>query len=139
MRVGMYQRYRGGSIDEGWTRFLFEKIAFPYTTLHDANIEKGGLRSSYDVIIIPHDSKDMITGKTDEDAAPSQQPYPPEYMSGLAGDGEDALRTFVNEGGMLVSFGDATEFAIDTFHLNVRNVLDGVSSKDFFCPGSTFE
>jgi hypothetical protein len=137
MRVGMYQRYRGGSIDEGWTRFVLEKFAFPYTTLHDADIEKGGLRSSYDVIIIPHDSKNMITGKTDEDAAPSQQPYPPEYMSGLAGKGEDALRTFVNEGGMLVAFGDATEFAIDTFHLDVRNVLDGVPSKEFFCPGST--
>ncbi|HXV63390.1 MAG TPA: M14 metallopeptidase family protein [Vicinamibacteria bacterium] len=136
MRVGMYQRYRGGSMDEGWTRFLLERFAFPHTTLHDEDVKRGGLRSSYDVIIIPHDSKETILGKQDEEE-PGPAPYPPEYMSGLAGEGEDALRTFVREGGTLVSFGDATEFAIDTFSLNVRNVLAGIPSKDFFCPGST--
>ena len=29
MRVGMYQRHRGGNMDEGWTRFLLEQFAFP--------------------------------------------------------------------------------------------------------------
>ncbi len=143
MRVGMYQRYRGGSMDEGWTRFLLERFGFPYTTLHDADIEKGGLRSTLDVIIIPHDPKDLITGDVDplddkvevDPAAP--QSYPPEYMSGLAGDGVEALKAFVREGGMLVSFGNATEFAIEAFALHVSNVLADVPTKEFFCPGST--
>ncbi|HSF15767.1 MAG TPA: M14 metallopeptidase family protein [Vicinamibacteria bacterium] len=136
MRVAMYQRYRGGSMDEGWTRFLLERFAFPYSTLHDEDVKRGSLRSSYDVIIIPHDSKATLLGKEDEEER-GPAPYPPEYMSGLAGEGEDALRTFVSEGGTLVSLGDATELAIDTFSLNLRNVLAGVPSKDFFCPGST--
>jgi hypothetical protein len=137
LRIGMYQRYRGGSMDEGWTRFLLEQFAFPYTTLHDAEIENGGLRDSFDVIIIPHDSEEMITGEIEPREGFAPQVYPPEYMSGLAGEGEDALRTFVNEGGRLVAFGDATKFAIDTFSLNVIDVVDGVSTQDFFCPGST--
>ena len=140
MRVGMYQRYRGGSMDEGWTRFLLEQFAFPYTTLHDEDIEKGELRASFDVIIIPHDSKELITGEVEEEQAGEPPPsYPPEYMSGLAGDGVDALRTFADEGGTVVSFGDATEFAIEAFSLNVRNVLAEVPTKDFFCPGSTLK
>ncbi len=143
MRVGMYQRFRGGSMDEGWTRFLLERFAFPHTILHDADIEKGGLRSGFDVIIIPHDPKDVITGEVEaagegDDVDPTlPQVYPPDYMSGLAGDGVEALKTFVRDGGMLVSFGDATEFAIEAFSLNVRNVLANVSTKEFFSPGST--
>ena len=103
MRVGMYQRYRGGSMDEGWTRWVFEQFAFPYATLHDDEVEKGGLRANYDVIVIPHDSKAMLLGNPESRFGPPQS-YPPDYMSGLEGEGEDALRTFVNEGGTLLAF-----------------------------------
>ena len=37
MRTGMYQRYWGGNMDEGWTRFLLEQFAFPYKSLMDAD------------------------------------------------------------------------------------------------------
>jgi hypothetical protein len=43
LRAGMYQRYWGGNIDEGWTRFLLERFSFPYATLMDAEIKKGDL------------------------------------------------------------------------------------------------
>ncbi|MPZ21438.1 MAG: peptidase M14 family protein, partial [Luteitalea sp.] len=36
-RVGMYQRYYGGNMDEGWTRFMLEMFAFPYTSIKDAD------------------------------------------------------------------------------------------------------
>ena len=42
-RIGMYQRYWGGNIDEGWTRFVLEQFCFPYKTLMDEEIKKGGL------------------------------------------------------------------------------------------------
>ena len=29
LRIGMYQRYGGGNIDEGWTRWLIEDFKFP--------------------------------------------------------------------------------------------------------------
>ena len=50
LRIGMYQRYLGGNMDEGWTRWLLERFAFPYTSLFDAEIKNGGLHENYDVI-----------------------------------------------------------------------------------------
>ena len=41
LRTGMYQRYRGGNIDEGWTRLVLEQFAFPYTTLHGRGDQEG--------------------------------------------------------------------------------------------------
>ena len=53
MRIGMYQRYRGGNMDEGWTRWLFEQWAFQFKDVYDAEIKKGNLNASYDVFIFP--------------------------------------------------------------------------------------
>ena len=56
LRIGMYQRYRGGNMDEGWTRWLFEQFGFPFTSSIDAEIQKGDLNAKYDVFILPDDS-----------------------------------------------------------------------------------
>ena len=37
-RIGMYQRYYGGNMDEGWTRLLIENFGFEYTSLFDPEI-----------------------------------------------------------------------------------------------------
>jgi hypothetical protein len=139
LRVGMYQRYWGGNIDEGWTRFLLEQFSFPYTTLMDAEIKKGNLNEKYDVIIIPDDSTAMITGERPSGGMRGRQPdaYPPEYRSGIGNEGVAALKSFVEKGGTLVTLGGATNFAIEKLALPVRNVLAGKPSKEFFCPGST--
>ncbi|HSR51785.1 MAG TPA: M14 metallopeptidase family protein [Acidobacteriota bacterium] len=138
LRTGMYHRYRGGNMDEGWTRFLLEQFAFPYTSLKDDEIKAGDLASTYDVIILPHDSAAMITGE--EPPSPRRrrrQEYPPEYMTGIGKEGVEALKAFVEEGGRLVTLGQAAELALEKFDLNVRGALEGLSSREFFCPGST--
>jgi hypothetical protein len=137
-RVAMYQRYRGGSMDEGWTRFVLEQFEFPYTTLHDDDITRGRLARSYDVIILPHDSPEMISGEEpDPSSGRSPTVYPEQYMSGLGDDGAEALREFVEGGGTVVAMGDASVYAIDTFELRVRNVVEDLGRKEFFSPGST--
>ena len=140
MRVGMYHRYRGGNMDEGWTRFLLEQFAFPYKSVKDAEIQSGGLNANFDVIILPHDTTAMITGE-EEPPRPGRPPtvYPPEYMSGIGEDGTAALKDFVENGGTLIALGGATNFAIDKFELNVRNVVDGFDHKEFYSPGSTLK
>ena len=140
MRVGMYHRYRGGNMDEGWTRFLLEQFAFPYKSVKDAEIRSGELNANYDVIILPHDTTAMITGE-DEEPRPGRPPavYPPEYMSGIGDEGTEALKDFVENGGTLIALGGATNFAIDKFELNVRNVVAGIDRNEFYCPGSTLK
>ncbi len=138
MRVGMYQRYWGGNMDEGWTRLTLEQFSFPYASLKDAEIRKGGLIKKFDVIILPSDSPGMITGRIPPNARRYiSSAVPPQYRSGIGEEGTEALKAFVREGGTLVALAEASSFAIDTFGLNVRSVLDGIPPQEFYCAGST--
>ena len=124
-------------MDEGWTRFLLERFSFPYESMKPEAFT-GDLRARFDVIILPDDSAAMITGSEEvEDSYWANQVFPPEYMGGIDAAGQEALRDFVERGGTLVTLGRATDFAIEQFDLDVKNVLDGLSRKEFFCPGST--
>jgi hypothetical protein len=164
LRIGLRQRYSGGNIDEGWTRWLVEDFKFPYTSVMDKDIKEGNLIDKYDVIVIPDDSTAMITGAGVAapaasgsgrggrgGATPAAAPaaggrgggggeaanYPPEYRAGIGNEGVAALKEFVNKGGTLVALGGASDFAIEQFSLGLRNSLAGLSTKDFWCPGST--
>jgi hypothetical protein len=142
-RVGMYQRYRGGNIDEGWTRFLLEQWGFAYTSLFDKDLKPGGLESKFDVIILPADSVAAMTGERDPNAPAGRggfgasQNVPPEYRSGFGKEGVDALKAFVEKGGTLVTFGEAGALPIERFGLPLRNIVAGRKPTEFWCPGST--
>ena len=138
-RVGMYQRYWGGNMDEGWTRFLLEQFEFPYKSLMDVDIKKGNLNEKYDAIILPNDSTGMIMGDISGRYRRYLSSVPPEYRSGIGKEGLEALKAFVKNGGTLVTLGEACSFAIEKFELSVSNTVDNLSSKEFFCPGSTLK
>jgi hypothetical protein len=140
MRFGMYQRYWGGNMDEGWTRLVLEQFDFPYTSLMDAEIKKGDLNKKYDVIILPSDSTGMILGEIPAGSrryVPTE--FPPEYRSGIGQEGLAALKSFVQTGGTLITLGEAGSFAIEKFGLNIRSVLDNLRPEEFFCAGSTLK
>ncbi len=145
LRVGMYQRYWGGNIDEGWTRFVLEQFEFPYKTLMDGDIKKGDLKKRLDIIILPDDPEALITGLEIEKWWDEHFPwwplpsFPPEYRSGIGEEGVENLKKFVEDGGTLITFNAACELAINKFELKLRNVLDDVPPKEFFCPGSTLK
>ena len=139
LRTGMYQRYYGGNMDEGWSRLLLEQFSYPYATLMDGEIKKGGLNAKYDVIILPHDRSGTITGERLESYGGPMPSYPPEYRSGIGKEGVEALKAFVEKGGILVALGGASNFAIEKLGLRVRDCTDGMNSKEFFCPGSTLK
>ncbi len=60
---------------------------------------------------------------------------PERYAGGIGEEGVDELRDFVNEGGTLVTFNNASLFAIDQFKLPVTNALAGLNPNQFFCSG----
>ncbi len=62
-RVAMYQRFGGGNIDEGWSRLVLEQFNFPYKSIFDPEIKAGNLIDKYDVLVIPSDSTQTITGE----------------------------------------------------------------------------
>src|SRR6201996_4617025 len=59
-RIGLYQSWVP-SMDEGWTRWIFDQNHIPYTRLVDADIRKGGLNQRFDAILIPDNSASAIT------------------------------------------------------------------------------
>lgn len=145
-RVAMYQRYYGGNMDEGWTRWLLEDFAFPYTTLMDAEIKAGELNDRYDVIIIPADDLERLVGPSAPGGGDAggrggrggaENEYPERYRSGLGEDGVAALEAFVENGGTMVTFAESGDFAIQRFGLPVRNIVADLPSTEFWSPGST--
>jgi len=146
LRIGLYQRYWGGNMEEGWIRWLFEQqYSFDYKTLLDAEIKEGKLIDKYDVIIIPGDVKCMITGEGMEEYFRKNNPryvqpkYSPEYRSGIGKEGVEKIKEFVEAGGTLVTLAEASELAIEELKLPVRNVIKDINQREFFCPGSTLK
>jgi hypothetical protein len=46
----LYDVY-GGSMPSGWTRLVFENYEFPYTQVFPADLDAGGLREKFDVLV----------------------------------------------------------------------------------------
>lgn len=128
-RIGLYQPWTA-NIDEGWTRWLLEQYAFPYTTLHNDDIRAGKLSTKFDAIIFASQSKrGILEGIRGEWARP-------ENRGGIGEDGAREVAEFVRSGGTLVALDEASDFAIDALGLAVRNTLRGVSADKFYCPGA---
>ena len=128
-RIAIYKS-RQEPIAAGWTRWLFDQYHLAYDTLHSADIRKGGLAERYDVLVLQSQTPRSI-----EDGYPPGT-EPPQYVGGLGDEGVEAIREFVRAGGRLVAIEDATDFAIQTFGLDVTNEVDGLSPQDFYIPGS---
>jgi hypothetical protein len=136
-RIALFQRYNGGNMDEGWTRLMFEQFSVPYTTIRDAELKAGNLESKFDVIVLPNDSLQAMTGERPANAPQQPDITPPEYRSGFGAEGVKVLDAFVQKGGTLVTFGQAGDLPIQRFGLPLRNVVANVPSKEFWAPGST--
>ncbi len=131
-RIGLFQRWWGGNMDEGWTRLLLEDFAFPYTTIMDEEILRGDLHERWDVIVLPADSREMMV---DGDEEPESMPL--EYRSGFGDAGVAALNAFVENGGTLVTFAQAGSLLLEDFDIPVENAVEGMWGNEFWSPGST--
>jgi hypothetical protein len=114
-------------------------------------VKAGGLEAKYDVIVLPNDSVQAMTGERPAGGGggagggqgapgaggPPTDNTPPEFRSGFGAEGVKALQAFVDQGGTLVTFGQAGDLPIQRFGLPLRNIVQGLPSKEFWCPGST--
>jgi hypothetical protein len=128
-RVALYKPWMD-NIDEGWTRWLLEQYEFPYANIADADVRRGNLRAQYDVVILPDaNAERLLAGHP-----PGSLPEP--YTGGLGSEGAAALRAFVEAGGTLVALDSSAALAISTLGLPIKDVAQGTTPSEFFCPGS---
>jgi hypothetical protein len=130
-RLALYKSATG-SMDEGWTRWVFDEFKFNYKSALDADIRAGNLKDKFDVIILPDiNANQIIQGNR-------AGSYPEEFTGGIGESGVANLKAFVEAGGVLICFDSSAEFAMTRFDLPVKNVLTGLGSDQFYAPGSIF-
>lgn len=128
-RVGLYRPW-SPSIDEGWTRWILEDYSFKPISIYNADIRSAGLRSRYDVIIVPDMSSRQLMNGFATGSVPGQ------YAGGIERNGLTNLQEFVQAGGTLIAFNQAAAALIPLMSLPVKNVLQDMPTDKFFCAGS---
>ena len=128
-RVGIYASYVP-SIEEGWTRFVFDSYGFKYTSLVDSDIKEPGLDSRFDYIIVPHQRVRQLRRGF------SSAHYAPRFSGGLGDRGIAGLRRFAERGGTVITWDDSSRLLVHHLKLPVSNPLARMSNSDFFAPGS---
>jgi hypothetical protein len=139
-RIALYQSWVP-SMDEGWTRWIFDTNGIPYTRVVDADVRKGELKSRFDVIIFPDEPANAILhgggGGRRQDADEPQTP--PEFRGGLGSEGAAKLKEFTESGGTIVALNKASNVYAEKGSGDITDVLDGVANKDFYVPGSILQ
>jgi hypothetical protein len=128
-RIGLYAPW-SGSMDEGWTRWVFDTYGVAHTSVRNEMLRAGELRAFLDVLVIPSlDARELDRGRADGSA-------PPELVGGLDPEGAVAVEEFVRSGGTLVAIGSSSKWAIDLMRLPLVDALGEPEAKGFSCPGS---
>ncbi|MEE8583641.1 MAG: M14 metallopeptidase family protein [Acidobacteriota bacterium] len=149
-RIGMYDIY-GGNMDEGWTRWIFEKFDMPHHKLWGQEIRAGGLSEKFDVIVLPSGIRigtERRSSRRRRRGRSGPLPEGFEERMAMGKEGVEEIRNFVEQGGTLITLGGSSMMAIRDLGLPLRNVLmkktdeggyQALPRTEFYCPGSVLE
>jgi hypothetical protein len=126
IRIGIYQNSRAGNMDEGWTRYVFDTFNIPFESVGEVAINQASPSSKFDVIVLPSEQTRPTADTEADDSA----------ARGISAQGYVNLTKFVEEGGTLICFDGSCGAVIRQMKLPLKNVLDGLRSSEFYCPGS---
>lgn len=151
-RIALWDMY-GGSMPSGWMRYIMEQFHFDVDLIYPKDIDTGGLRSKYDVIIFVDGAIPALPGASASmrggfgGGAPRAEDIPEEYRARLgritAEKSIPQLKKFLEEGGQIVTMGSSTNLA---YHIGVpvRNALvelvngqeQRLAAEKYYIPGS---
>ena len=144
IRIGLVDLY-GGVMQSGWNRWLFESYEFPFEVIFPQQLDAGGLKDRYDVLVF---SDETVLEPPAPDRPRRGQPtpaaIPAEWRDKLGHVTEEKtvprLAEFVKAGGAIVAIGSATQLAED-LGVPVTDALVDANGKhlprsEFFVPGS---
>ncbi len=136
-------------MDAGWTRFVFDTYSIPFKVLKPGDFKDTDFAENFDVVIFPSSRKSILMeGKSGSAGNYYPTSYPPEFTKGIGKDGMKNLMTFVDKGGLIISWGQSTalfEGALqierekedkEDFKLPFSDISFQLSTKGLYCPGS---
>ena len=147
-RIALVETYFH-DMDAGWTRYVFDTFELPFTVVRPGEFEKTDFAAKFDVVIFPNENKSVLmSGKRKFRNRYYLSSYPPEYSKGIGKKGMERLMTFLERGGIIVSWGESTELFmepleikrgkddIEEFQLPIRDLSEELTKGKVMCPGS---
>ena len=146
-RIALVETYFS-DMDAGWTRYLFDTYHLPFTVLHPGDFAKTDLAGKFDVIIFPDTDKEMLmTGKRKSGDTYYMGSYHPDYVKGMEKEGLEKLMTFIDQGGIVISWGRSGRLfegmqkikhgeEEEEFSLPFRDISGQLSREGLEIPGS---
>ena len=142
----------GSTQDVGWVRYALDHFEVPYDLIYKERIKQGGLRGSYDVIVIPSQgrggAKGLIFDVESRGKAIDYQKSPEFPSLGTYGESADItggmglqgvaeFDKFVNDGGVLLTLGAASFFPAE---MGITRAVDAArTTAAFYAPGPIVE
>ncbi len=118
VRIGLWDRY-GGSMPSGWTRMILERFDFPFKVVYPPQLDRGGLREMFDVLIFVDGAIPSRGGAGGPRGGGGGRQgggsVPEEYKNRAGNVTADVtiphLKEFLQEGGTIVTIGTSTALA----------------------------
>ena len=136
-------------MDAGWTRFIFDKYNISYQVIHPGNFKDINFTKKYDLVVFPDSPKSILMdGKWKSKDEYFISSYPPEFTKGIGKDGMKKLMTFLDQGGLIVSWGRSVRMFKGTleiplgkdegeqFQLPFDDVSEQLQKDGLYFPGS---
>ncbi len=131
----------------GWVRLAFDRFEIPYELIHKEQVLQANLRSRYDVIVMPHQGssgkqivyelpktrKPLAYRKNDQYKSFGMYGESDDIRGGMGLEGAANLGKFVEDGGLLMTFGTASYFPTE---FGLTRAIDAQRSQgNFYAPG----
>ena len=149
-RIALIETYFH-DMDAGWTRYVFDSYHIPYTKVRPHELKDKDLEKKYDVIIFPDVDKNLLMeGKYKAGESYYQGNYHPDYTKGMGKEGKQALMEFINNGGLVISWGRSAglfegqqkigkENQSEEFILPFKDISENLRKEGLYVPGSLLE
>lgn len=157
-RIALVETYFH-DMDAGWTRYIFDTYSIPFTILRPGDFEKTDFGKNFDIVVFPDAEKSVLMeGKYRVKGEAILADYPPEFTKGIGVKGMEKLLTFLDSGGIIISWGASTSLFLgkleiarpqtekekkegeakekEEFRLPVRDEAESLEKAGLYCPAS---
>jgi len=125
-------------MDAGWARFVLDTYHIPIKVLRPGEISSLDMSKNYDVLILADENKDILmSGKYKRNEDYEVANLPPDYAKGLGEEGFSKIMTFVDNGGIVLSWGESTNLFSGTLNIK-RNKIKEEFKLPFENNGETY-